>query len=130
MVAAMTLPNVLDRMEEGAVVVTPGDRPEIVLGVLFAHVSPDFPQISGIVLSGGVRLPEQIEPADRRAQRLHADHLDRARDLRDGERAVQPARAAEQGVAAEGRARPWRCSGSTWTARRSSTGSRWLAPRR
>jgi phosphate acetyltransferase len=60
MVAAMTLPNILDRMEDGAVVVTPGDRPEIVLGVLFAHVSPDFPQISGIVLSGGVQLPEQI----------------------------------------------------------------------
>jgi phosphate acetyltransferase len=60
MVAAMTLPNILDRMEDGAVVVTPGDRPEIVLGMLFAHVSPDFPQISGIVLSGGVALPEQI----------------------------------------------------------------------
>jgi phosphate acetyltransferase len=60
MVAAMTLPAVLDRMVEGAVVVTPGDRPEIVLGVLFAHTSPDFPQISGIVLSGGVALPDQI----------------------------------------------------------------------
>ncbi len=60
MVAAMTLPAVLDRMVDGAVVITPGDRPEIVVGVLFAHVSPDFPQISAIVLSGGVLLPEQI----------------------------------------------------------------------
>jgi phosphate acetyltransferase len=60
MVGAMTLPNVLDRLREGMLVVTPGDRPEIVLGVLFAHVSPDFPQISGIVLNGGLRLPEQV----------------------------------------------------------------------
>ena len=59
-VAAMTLPHVLDRLFEGAVVVTPGDRPEIVLGVLTAHVSANFPQISGIVLNGGLPLPEQV----------------------------------------------------------------------
>ncbi|HEX6246488.1 MAG TPA: phosphate acetyltransferase [Nocardioidaceae bacterium] len=59
-VAAMTMPNVLDRLIEGAVVVTPGDRPEVVLGVLMAHASPDFPQISGIVLNGGLDLPEQV----------------------------------------------------------------------
>jgi phosphate acetyltransferase len=60
MVAAMTLPNVLDRLHDGTVVVTPGDRPEIVLGVLFAHISPGFPQISAIVLNGGIDLPPQV----------------------------------------------------------------------
>ena len=50
----------LDRLFEGAVVVTPGDRPEIVLGVLIAHVSATFPQISGIVLNGGLPLPDQV----------------------------------------------------------------------
>jgi phosphate acetyltransferase len=59
-VAAMTMPNVLDRLFEGAVVVTPGDRPEVVLGVLMAHTSPTFPQVSGIVLNGGLPLPEQV----------------------------------------------------------------------
>ena len=59
-VAAMTLPNVLDRLFQGAVVITPGDRPEIVLGVLTAHVSATFPQISGIVLNGGIPLAEQV----------------------------------------------------------------------
>ena len=59
-VAAMTMPNVLDRLFEGAVVVTPGDRPEVVLGVLTAHVSANFPQISGIVLNGGLRMPESV----------------------------------------------------------------------
>src|SRR6478735_1816386 len=60
-VAAMTLPNVLDRLFDGALVVTPGDRPEVVLGVLTAHQSASFPQISGIVLNGGLALPEQID---------------------------------------------------------------------
>ena len=60
-VAAMTLPNVLDRLFDGALVVTPGDRPEVVLGVLTAHQSASFPQISGIVLNGGLDLPEQID---------------------------------------------------------------------
>jgi phosphate acetyltransferase len=59
-VAAMTLPHVLDRLFEGAVVVTPGDRPEVVLGVLTAQVSANFPQMAGIVLNGGFELPEQV----------------------------------------------------------------------
>ena len=60
-VAAMTLPNVLDRLFEGAAVITPGDRPEVVLGVLNAHVSTSFPQISGIILNGGLTLPPQVD---------------------------------------------------------------------
>jgi phosphate acetyltransferase len=32
----------------------------VVLGVLMAHASPTFPQISGIVLNGGLPLPEQV----------------------------------------------------------------------
>jgi phosphate acetyltransferase len=59
-VAAMTLPNVLDHLFEGALVVTPGDRPEIVLGVLTAHLSASFPQVSAIVLNGGLDLPPQV----------------------------------------------------------------------
>ncbi len=59
-VAAMTLPHVLDRLFDGAVVVTPGDRPEVVLGVLTAQVSATFPQMAGIVLNGGFELPDQV----------------------------------------------------------------------
>src|SRR5918994_1086126 len=58
-VAAMTMPNVLDRLFDGALVVTPGDRPEVVLGVLTAHQSASFPKISGLVLTGGRERPEQ-----------------------------------------------------------------------
>jgi phosphate acetyltransferase len=59
-IAAMTLPNVLDRLFDGAVVVAAGDRPEVVLGVLTAHVSANFPQMSGIVLNGGIPLAPQV----------------------------------------------------------------------
>ncbi len=59
-VAAMTMPNVLDRLIEGGVVITPGDRPEVVLGVLMAHAAPDFPQVAAIVLNGGLEMPEQV----------------------------------------------------------------------
>lgn len=60
-VAAMTMPHVLDRLIDGAVVVTPGDRPEVVLGVLMAQASEGFPRSSGIVLNGGLDLPDQVE---------------------------------------------------------------------
>jgi phosphate acetyltransferase len=60
MVAAMTLPNVLDRLEDDMLVVTPGDRSEVVLGVLAAHRAPDFPASSAIVLNGGIPLPDQV----------------------------------------------------------------------
>lgn len=60
LVAGMTMPNVLDRLFDGAAVVTPGDRPEVVLGVLMAHLSSNFPQVAGIVLNGGIELPDQV----------------------------------------------------------------------
>ena len=59
-VAAMTLPHVLDRLSDGAAVVTPGDRPEVVLGVLMANASESFPRSSGIILNGGLELPDQV----------------------------------------------------------------------
>lgn len=60
-VAGMTLPHVLDRLIEGGVVVVPGDRDEVVLGVLLAHRSKTFPSLTGVVLNGGFSLPTQIE---------------------------------------------------------------------
>ncbi|MFF1819305.1 phosphate acetyltransferase [Kribbella sp. NPDC058245] len=60
-VAGMTMPNVLDRLSDGVAVVTAGDRPEVVLGVLMAHASLNFPQISAVVLNGGFTLPSQVQ---------------------------------------------------------------------
>lgn len=60
-IAAMSMENVLTWLTEGAVVIVPGDRSEVLLGVLTAHSSQTFPSISGIVLNGGFPLAEQVE---------------------------------------------------------------------
>ena len=57
LVAAATLPTVLDHLTEGALVLTPGDRSEIVLGMLAATLSPSAPHVSGLLLTTGV-LPD------------------------------------------------------------------------
>lgn len=59
-IAAMTLPHVLDRLSPDTVVVTPGDREDVALGVLLAHRSTTFPSISGMVLNGGFSLSPQV----------------------------------------------------------------------
>ena len=60
-IAAMSMENVLTRLIEGSVVVVPGDRSEVLLGVLTAHASATFPSISGIVLNGGFPLSDAVE---------------------------------------------------------------------
>ncbi len=59
-VAAMTLPNLLDRLVEGAVVVTPGDRADVLLGVLSAQASGSFPPVSALFMTGGLEVPPPI----------------------------------------------------------------------
>ena len=71
-VAAMTMPHVLDRLVDGGVVIVPGDREDVVLGVLLAHRSKTFPTLSGIVLNGGFPLPPQVAAADRGPRRRAA----------------------------------------------------------
>jgi phosphate acetyltransferase len=53
-VAAATLPTVLDHLVDGALVLTPGDRSEIVLGMLAAAMSATAPHISGLLLTTGL----------------------------------------------------------------------------
>jgi phosphate acetyltransferase len=68
LIGAMTLPNLLDRLHDGALVITPGDRHDVLLGALYAHASSTLPAVSGIVLTGGLRPPEKLlAPIDSRA---------------------------------------------------------------
>ena len=39
----MTLPNLMERITDGAVLITPGDRAEVLLAALFAHASSGCP---------------------------------------------------------------------------------------
>lgn len=56
-VGAMQLRNYLTHLKENALVITPGDRADVILGALQAHISKNYPKISGIVLTGGL-IPE------------------------------------------------------------------------
>ncbi len=60
-IAAMSLENVLPRLTEGAVVVVPGDRTDVIVATLLAHSSDTFPSLAGIILNGGISLPPQVE---------------------------------------------------------------------
>jgi phosphate acetyltransferase len=60
-IAAMSLENVLPRLTEGAVVVVPGDRTDVIVATLLAHTSETFPSLAGIILNGGISLPPQVE---------------------------------------------------------------------
>ena len=59
-VAGMTADHVLERLTEGAAVITPGDRSDVVLAVAGAHVAEGFPSLSVIVLNGGLPLHPDI----------------------------------------------------------------------
>ncbi|MFR9802442.1 phosphate acetyltransferase [Pseudonocardia sp. RS010] len=60
-VGAMGLPHFLDRVGDADLVITPGDRADIVAGTLAAHLSGTYPAVAGLVLTGGA-----VDPAVRR----------------------------------------------------------------
>jgi phosphate acetyltransferase len=51
-IAAMELPHFLEHIEEGGLVITPGDRSDIILGALTADLSGLYPHIAGLILTG------------------------------------------------------------------------------
>ncbi|MGJ7440242.1 phosphate acetyltransferase [Aquipuribacter sp. MA13-6] len=53
MVAAMTLPHMLERLLDQAVVIVPGDRSDVLVGTLAAARADTFPSPCGLVLTGG-----------------------------------------------------------------------------
>ena len=56
-VGAMQLRNYLTHYKENGLVITPGDRADIILGALQANLSANYPTASGIILTGGI-IPE------------------------------------------------------------------------
>ncbi len=57
-VGAMQLRHYLTRLREKTVVITPGDRADLILGAIQADKSDNYPSISGLVLTGGIK-PEK-----------------------------------------------------------------------
>ena len=57
-VGAMQLRNFLQHLKANCLVITPGDRADVILSSLQASISDNYPKISGILLTGGL-LPEE-----------------------------------------------------------------------
>jgi phosphate acetyltransferase len=60
LVAGMTAEHVLERLTDGAAVITPGDRSDVVLAVATAHAAAGFPSLSAVILNGGLDLHRSI----------------------------------------------------------------------
>jgi len=60
-IAAMELHNFLDHVEDGSLIITPGDRSDIILGTLLSDVSETYPQIAGLLLTGNLKPAGQIQ---------------------------------------------------------------------
>ena len=61
LVTGMTAEHVLERLTEGAAVVTSGDRSDVVIAVLSAHAAAGFPSLSCVILNGGMALNSAVD---------------------------------------------------------------------
>ena len=50
-VAAMSLPHVLDRLVPDVAVIAPSDRTDLIPGLMLAHQSGTFPPLAGMLLT-------------------------------------------------------------------------------
>ncbi len=60
-VAAMLLPDFLERLSASCLVITPGDRSDIVAGCALACLAPDGPTPAGVVLTCGLLPPPSVQ---------------------------------------------------------------------
>ncbi len=59
-VAAMLLPDFLNYVEAHSLIITPGDRSDIILGSLMSYPSRAYPQIAGLLLSGNLQPAKEV----------------------------------------------------------------------
>ena len=57
---AMMLPNFLHYIKENVLIVTPGDRGDIIIGAIQANLSVNYPNVAGIVLTAGTVPDEPV----------------------------------------------------------------------
>lgn len=61
LIAAMQVGNFMNYLEQDLLIVTPGDRSDIILASLTSHLSSTYPNIAGILLTGGIDLPDSMQ---------------------------------------------------------------------
>jgi len=60
-IAAMEIPDFLNYLEDGSLIITPGDRSDIILASLIADVSASFPRVAGLLLTGGLQPAANVQ---------------------------------------------------------------------
>jgi phosphate acetyltransferase len=70
-IASMQLPALLDRLPAGSLVITAGDRADILLGLIASQMSKRMAKISGILLTGGLRPGDSMDHLIKGLQRIH-----------------------------------------------------------
>jgi phosphate acetyltransferase len=60
-IASMQLMTLLERLEPGALVITSGDRADILLGLMASQMSSTTPSLAGVLLSSGLRPTETLD---------------------------------------------------------------------
>jgi phosphate acetyltransferase len=55
LVCGMNVEHVLERLRDGQVCITAGDRPDVLVALAAAHAATGFPTLAGVVLNGGFR---------------------------------------------------------------------------
>ena len=59
-VAAMLLPDFLNYVDANSLIISPGDRSDIILGSLMSYPSRAYPQIAGLLLSGDLQPAKEV----------------------------------------------------------------------
>ena len=54
-VAAMTVANMLDHVNDDTVFIAPGDRPDVIIAAAMTRSSSAYPGVAGVLLSGGLQ---------------------------------------------------------------------------
>ena len=60
LIAAMHVDNVLGYIAKDQLIVTPGDRADVLLAAIASRLSSSMPDIAGVLLTGGIRPTEQV----------------------------------------------------------------------
>ena len=115
-VAAMSVEHFVEHLVDGALVIVPGDRPDILAATLAAALSPEMPAVAGVLLTGG----QGMTDGTRRLLANSPFPVLEVDALTHEAAAAVPASAAGSGRRTSGRSRP-RSGSST----RASTPTSW-----
>ena len=61
LVAAMQISNFLEYIKEGSLIITPGDRSDIIISSLASRISSAYPNIAGILITGGLEVSPSVQ---------------------------------------------------------------------